>query len=302
MSVLIEDLESAVDLHATERANASSLPPTASTEMVVIEPKSRWMVIDFRELWQYRDLLWFLTWRGIKVLYAQSAIGVGWAVIQPLFAMFVYTIVFGKFAGIQSDGLPYAIFAYAALVPWTYFSNAVVEGTNSLVTNAQMITKVYFPRMILPLSATFAKLVDFTIALALLLVLMAWFGIAPTPRLIFLPLLIVIMVMTVAGIGMWFTALAIQYRDVKHGMTFAVQLLMYAAPVVYPSSLVPESIRVVYMLNPMAGVIDGFRAAFLGQPAMPWQAIAIGSVSATLILLSGAAYFRSREKIFADVA
>jgi lipopolysaccharide transport system permease protein len=187
----------------------------------------------------------FLVWREIKVRYAQSAIGIGWAVIQPVFSMLIFTIVFGKLAGISSDGAPYALFSLAALVPWTYFSNALVDGANCLVGNANMLSKVYFPRMLMPLAAVAAKLVDFTIAMTLLAGLMLWYGQAPTWGVLMLPLLILLMILTAAGLGMWLTALAVQYRDVKHAMNFVVQLLMYAAPVVYPASLVPERFQLL---------------------------------------------------------
>lgn len=270
--------------------------------VTVIRPATGWRLIDWKELIQYRDLFMFLIWRGVKVRYAQSALGIGWAVIQPVFSMIVFTVIFGNLAQIGSDGVPYALFSFAALVPWTYFSGAVTDGTASLVTNANMISKVYFPRLILPLSAVIAKLVDFTIGLALMFVLMVYFRHLPTPGIVFLPLLILLMAVTAAGIGMWLTALAIQYRDVNHAMGFVVQLLMYAAPVVYPASLIPERFQLLYALNPMVGVIEGFRSVLLGTRPMPWTFLALGTVVAILIALSGALYFRRRERVFADVA
>lgn len=281
--------------------------------VTVIEPKTGWRLVDWKELVDYRDLFFFLVWRSVKVRYAQSAIGVGWAIIQPLFSMIVFTIVFGRLAGIKSDGAPYAVFSFVALVPWTYFANALTEGTASLVSNSNMLSKVYFPRLVLPLSAVLAKLVDFTIAMLLLGVLMAWYGIAPNLGILMLPLLILLMMLTAAGLGMWLTALAVQYRDVNYGMNFAVQLLMYAAPVVYPASLIPTRYtvpqlgltinpRLLYSINPMAGIIEGFRSALLGTHSMPWDMLAVGTTSAVAIAVSGCLYFRSREKIFADVA
>lgn len=269
---------------------------------VVIEPPGRWQGIDVRELLQYRDLFLFFVWRSIRIRYAQSALGVGWAVIQPVFAMLVFTVVFGNLAQIDSDGVPYAIFSFAALVPWTYFSNALTESTDSLPKHANMIGKIYFPRLILPLSAATAKLVDFTIALVLMFLLMVWFRAAPNTGAFVLPLLVVMMALTAAGIGMWMTALAIQYRDVKHAMTFVVQLLMYAAPVVYPTSLIPERYQLLYAINPMVGVIEGFRAGLLGTRPMPWDFIAVGAVTTVVLVVSGAVYFRQKEKVFADVA
>jgi lipopolysaccharide transport system permease protein len=290
-----------------DRPVTSSRPRAAApVPVTVIEPRSGWQLVDWRELAAYRDLFRFLVWRGIKVRYAQSAIGVGWAVIQPVFSMLVFTLVFGKLAGVESDGVPYALFSFAALVPWTYFANAVTEGTDSLVSNANMISKVYFPRVLLPLSSVVAKLVDFSIAMVILFLLMAWFSHAPTWGLVAVPLLVVLMMVTAAGLGLWLTALAIQYRDVKHAMTFFVQLLMYAAPVVYSTTLIEEHFgrtgALLYALNPMVGVIEGFRAALLGTQSMPWAWIGMGSVSAAVISLTGLLYFRSRERIFADVA
>lgn len=274
----------------------------APRHQTIIEPRSGWQLIDWKELRDYRDLFFFLTWRSVKVRYAQSVIGIGWAVIQPVFSMIVFTVVFGNLAEVSSDGVPYAVFSFTALVPWTYFSSALTEATNSLVGNANMISKVYFPRLVLPLSAVMAKLVDFGIAMVLLFGMMVWFQATPTWGVVMLPALIVLMMLSAAGAGMWLTALAIQYRDVKHAMSFAVQLLMYAAPVVYPASLVPEQYRLLYALNPMVGVIEGFRAALLGTRAMPWDMIAVGAASALFLALSGALYFRRKERLFADVA
>ena len=274
----------------------------ASRETTVFEAKSGWRFIDFHELWEYRDLFFFLVWRDIKVRYAQSVLGAGWAIIQPVFSMIVFTIVFGKLAKIGSEGVPYAIFSYAALVPWTYFSNALTQSGASLIGASGIISKVYFPRLIIPMSPVFDKLVDFGISVILLVALMVWFKIAPTVWVLTLPLLILLMMLTAAGLGMWLTALGVQYRDVNYGMKFAVQLLMYASPVVYPASLVPDQFRLLYGLNPMTGVIEGFRAALLGTRPMPWDLIAVGSVTALVVAVSGAFYFRRMERVFADVA
>jgi lipopolysaccharide transport system permease protein len=214
----------------------------------------------------------------------------------------VFTLVFGRLAGIQSDGAPYAVFALAALVPWTYFANAVSEAAASLIVNADMISKIYFPRLILPMSLVVARLADFAIALVILAVLMAWYRIIPGERIAILPLLIVLMVFTAAGLGLWLAALAVQYRDVNYATTFAMQLLMYAAPVVYPVSLVPADVQMLYAINPMVGVIEGFRAALLETRPVPWDFIATGGVTALIVAVSGAFYFRRREQIFADVA
>lgn len=268
----------------------------------VIRPQKGWRLIDLKELREYKDLFYFLVWRDIKVRYAQSVLGVGWAVIQPVFTMIVFTIVFGKLAKIDSDGVPYAIFSFTALVPWTYFSTALTDASGSLIAGSGMLTKVYFPRIIIPMTPVLGKLVDFGIALLLLFGMMVWFKIMPTIWVLTLPLLILLMMFTATGLGMWLTALSIQYRDIKYGMSFAVRLLMYAAPVVYPASLIPDKYRLFYALNPMAGVIEGFRSALLGTRPMPWDLIIVGSITAIVIAISGAFYFRRMERTFADVA
>jgi len=266
-----------------------------------IEPKSGWQGIDFRELWDYRDLLYFSVWRDIKSRYAQSALGIGWAVIQPVFFMIVFTLVFGELANIDSDGAPYAIFSYAGLVPWVYFSGALVDTTGSLLKGSSLLTKVYFPRLIMPISSAVAKLVDFFIAFLLVFILMAWFKSPPTIWILALPLLILIMVLAAAGIGTWLTSLAVQYRDIAYASPFAIQLLMFASPVVYPASLVPERFQLVYALNPMVGVIEGFRSALLGTNPMPWDLIGVGGAVASVVAISGALFFHRKERVFADV-
>jgi len=265
------------------------------------EPRPGWHFINFRELCDYRDLLIFLVKRDIKARYAQSILGLGWAIIQPVFTMIVFTIVFGKLAKVSSDGVPYAIFSYSALVPWVYFSASLTNATNSLVASSNMLTKVYFPRLIIPLSPVLSNLVDFGIALLILFGMMAWYGIAPTIWALMLPFLVLLLMLTAIGLGTWLTALAIQYRDIKYGMAFGVRLLMYAAPVVYPASLIPERYRLYYALNPMAGVIEGFRSALLGTRPMPWDLIGIGSITALIIAVGGCLYFRHMERVFADV-
>ena len=270
-------------------------------ELTVIEASSGWRLIDWRELWRYRDLFYFLVWRNVKVRYAQSILGIGWAVIRPVFSMIVFSIVFGNLAKIASDGVPYAVFSYAALVPWTYFSSALTGASGSLVGASGMISKVYFPRLIIPLTTVLSNLVDFAIALLILFGLMVWFGMQPTIWALLLPLLVLLMMLTATGLGMWLTALAIQYRDVNYGLSFAVQLLMYAAPVVYPASSIPQQYRWLYGLNPMAGVIEGFRSALLGTNPMPWDLLLPGTIVAIIVFIAGALYFRRMERIFADV-
>ena len=267
----------------------------------VREPKKGLGFINFKEIFEYKDLIFFLVWRDIKVQYAQSILGVGWAILQPVFTMIVFTIVFGKLAKVSSDGIPYAIFSYTALVPWTYFSTSLTDATNSLVAASNMLTKIYFPRVLIALTPVLSKLVDFAIAFIILVGMMFWFGITPTLKVFTLPLLVLLLMLTALGLGMWLTALAVQFRDVKYGMNFMVRILMYAAPVVYPVSLIPEKYRLIYGLNPMAGVIEGFRAALLGARPMPWGLIAIGTATAFLIAISGAMYFSRMERVFADV-
>ncbi|WP_051315919.1 ABC transporter permease [Algoriphagus vanfongensis] len=258
-------------------------------------------MVDFQELWRYKDLLYFLTLRGIKARYAQSILGVSWAIIQPLFTTLVFTLVFGGLAKVDSDGMPYILFSYLALWPWNYFSGTLTESANSLIQNANMITKVYFPRMVLPLSAILSKLLDFIIAFVVVIGLLIYFGQMPGWGILFLPLLIIQLLMCSLGIGMFLSALAVKYRDVKHALTFMVQLLLYAAPVVYSTQAVPEKYLQFYILNPMVGVIEGFRAAFLDRP-MPWGWIWPGSIVALFVFVFGMMYFRRMERIFADVA
>jgi lipopolysaccharide transport system permease protein len=274
----------------------------ATVNQTIIEAKKGWQVIGWRELRQYRDLFYFLVLRDIKVLYKQTVLGFAWAILQPVFSMIVFSIVFGRLAQMPSDGIPYPLFSYAALVPWTYFNGALNGSTGSLISNAGMLSKVYFPRLIIPMTPVLAKLVDFVVALAIVGVLMLWYRTPPTPAVLLLPLLVLLMVLTAAGMGMWLSALSIQYRDIRFAMPFVSQLLMYAAPVVWPVSLVPTEYRLLYGLYPMAGVIEGFRAALLGSTPMPWDLIGMGTLSALLIVVSGAFYFRHMERIFADVA
>jgi len=244
--------------------------------------------------------------REVTVLYKQTILGFSWAIIRPVFSMIIFSIIFGNLAKIPSDGIPYPVFSYVALVPWTYFSTAMTRSTQSLVSGAGIFTKVYFPRLILPLTPVIAGLVDFVIALAVVGVLMLYYSILPTLNVLWLPLLIVLMIMTSAGIGMWLSALAIQYRDVGFATQFMSQLLMYAAPVVWPVSLIGEKFgdtaRLIYGLYPLVGVIEGFRSALLGHNPMPWDLIGMGSITAVFLFISGAFYFKRKERIFADVA
>ena len=273
-----------------------------SSPVVVIEPDTGWQPIDVREIWNYRELFYLLVWREIKGRYAQSVLGLSWAVIPPIMQMIVFTVIFGGLLDVKSDGAPYAIFSYTAVVPWTFFSGGLTGATASLVSFRAMLTRVYFPRLIMPLAAVLSKLVDFVIAFALVFLLMAWFRITPTIWILALPLLTLLMLLAAAGIGMWLTSLAIQYRDLRFGLTFVVQLLIWGTPVVYPASAVPDQYRLIYALNPMVGIIEGFRSALLGTNPMPWDLLAVASLVTILSIVSGAFYFRRMERIFADVA
>ena len=273
----------------------------AASELTVIEPRQHWFAIDLKALWQYRELLFFLVWRDVKVRYKQTVLGLGWAILQPLLTMVVFSAVFGGFAKIPSDGVPYPIFAYVALLPWNYFAGAFSRSGQSLVNSANLITKVYFPRLIVPISAALAGLVDFAVAFVLLLGMMLFYGIRPTAALWTLPLFILLALVTALAVGLWLSALNVKYRDVGHVIPFLAQLWLYASPVAYPTSLVPERWRLFYSLNPMAGVIDGFRWALLGTAALDWRVLAISTVIVLLILFSGLAYFNRTEDIFADV-
>ena len=277
-----------------------------TSQTIMIKPRSGWQLIDWREVIEYRDLFYFLVKRDVLTIYKQTVLGFTWAIIRPVFSMIIFSVVFGGLAKIPSDGIPYPIFSYAALIPWTYFSAAMTASTQSLIAGKGIFTKVYFPRLIIPLTPVLSKLVDFAIAFIILFGLMAWYGISPTANLIFLPALILLMMLTASGIGMWLSAMAIQYRDIPQGVGFLSQLMMYAAPVVWPLSLLKdrygESITYLYGLYPMVGVIEGFRSALLGHNPMPWALIVIGAVAAVSLFVSGALYFNRKERIFVDVA
>ena len=291
------DIKTDMDMASSYTAEA---PPVRQS--ATIEAEGWHLRSKIAELWQYRELFYFLVWRDVKVRYAQSVLGVGWAVIQPLVPMVLFTIIFGRVAKISSDGVPYALFSLAGLVPWTYFSNALNDAGGSLVKEVNMLNKIYFPRLIIPLTSVLGRLIDLAISFALLFLLMAWYRTVPSAWVVLVPLLTLIAVMTAAGLGMWLSALAVQYRDVRYGLPFAVQFLMYAAPVVYPTSLIPERFRYLYAINPLVGVIEGFRATLLGSQPVPWDLIGIGSVSALIVLWSGTMYFMGKEPVFADVA
>ena len=268
----------------------------------IIKASSGWRALNLAELAHYRDLLWFLTVRGIKAKYAQSVLGVSWAVIQPLFSTLIFTIIFGNLARIDSNGVPYFLFSLVGLVPWTFFANTLTDSSASLIANAAMINKVYFPRLVLPLSTIFSKGVDFVIGFVMLIIFVAAYQIMPSWEIVMLPWLIAVLLFTSLGLGMILSAMAVQYRDVKHAMTFAVQLLMYAAPVVYPTTNVPAKYQWIYALNPMVGVIEGFRSIFLRTIEFPYAWVMTGTGISIVLFVFGLFYFKRMERVFADVA
>ena len=272
-----------------------------NTESVtIIKPRYGWQIIDFGELKEYRDLFYFLVWRDIKVLYAQTILGFSWAILQPVIQIVIFTIVFGKVAKVPTDGIPYILFSTVAIIPWTYMSQAMTQSSQSLVQGQHMLGKVYFPRLIFPLTSVLAKLVDFGISMLIILGAILYYRVVPTWNLLLFPLFVVLMMSIAAGVGMWLSAMAIRFRDVKHAMPFAVRMLMYSAPIVYSASSIPEKWRLVYSLNPIVAVIEGYRACLLGTP-MPWPYIWPGIVTVTLLLISGAFYFKRMERVFVDV-
>ena len=278
--------------------------PTGEDEVPVlrIEPSHGWISLKLDELWEYRELLYFLTWRDIKVRYKQTVLGAAWAILQPLFTMVVFSLFFGRLARIPSDGIPYPIFAYAALVPWNFFANGLNQSSNSLVSSANLIRKVYFPRLAIPIATVLSGVIDFVLAFVVLLGMMAYYGIAPTWNVLWLPLLLLLSLTTALGVGMWLSAMNVQFRDVRHTVPFLTQLWMFATPIAYPSSLLEDPLwRAIYSLNPMVGVVEGFRWALLGTETQPGPMIAVSSCAAVLLLVSGAFYFRRMEKTFADV-
>ena len=273
---------------------------TQEASFTVIEPTSGWQIINFKELKEYRDLFYFLVWRDIKILYAQTILGFSWAILQPLVQIVIFTIIFGKVARVSTDGIPYVLFSTVAIIPWTYMSQAMSQSSESLVLGQNMLGKVYFPRLIFPVTPVLARLVDFGISLLIVFGMMLYYRVVPTWNLLLLPLCLALMISIPAGIGMWLSALAIRFRDVKHAMRFVVRMLIYTAPIVYSASSIPKTYRFVYSLNPIVGVIEGYRACLLGTP-IPWPYIWPGIITATILLFSGAQYFKRMERVFVDV-
>jgi lipopolysaccharide transport system permease protein len=267
-----------------------------------IQRSRGWVSLRLRELWEYRELLYFLVWRDIKVRYKQTALGAAWAILQPVMTMLVFSVFFGRLAKVPSDGVPYPVFVYVALLPWQLFAFALAESANSLVASQNLIKKVYFPRLVIPIASVLAGLVDFAISFVVLIGLMAYYRIHPTPAVAALPLFILFAVAAALSVGLWLSALNVQYRDVRYIIPFLTQFWMFVTPVAYPSSLVPEKWRTLFGLNPMAGVVEGFRWALLGKSTRPGPLLWVSIAAVMILLVGGLIYFRRMESMFADVA
>ncbi len=286
----------------TDAAVNQSVSPSQPDRqpLVVIEPTKSWVPLNLRALWTYRELLYFLMWRDVKVRYKQTALGAAWAIIQPFFTMLIFTLFFGKLAGIPSDGVPYALFAYAGLLPWTFLSNSILNGSNSLIGDSRLITKIYFPRMVIPVAAVGAGLVDLAVASLILVGLMFFYGVGITLNLLMAPVFVLLLLLLAMGVGMLMAALNIKYRDVRYALPFLIQLWMFASPIIYPTSLVPERFKWLILINPLSGIIDGFRSSVFGK-SFDWTAIMIASAITLVVLFFSAYTFRRMEKTFADI-
>jgi lipopolysaccharide transport system permease protein len=280
---------------ASETCKPENLP------VIRIEPSKGWVSLKLNELWEYRELLYFLIWRDIKVRYKQTVLGAAWAIIQPFFTMVVFSLFFGKLAKIPSDGIPYPIFCYAALVPWTFFSNGLSKASASLVGSSNLIKKVYFPRLSIPIASVLSGVIDFVFAFIVLIGMMFYYGLAPTINIIWLPLLLGLSFITSLGVALWLSTMNVQFRDVQYIIPFLTQFWLFATPIAYPSSLLSEPWRTLYGINPMVGVVEGFRWALLGTNTTPGAIVIVSTLVAIILLVSGTLYFRRMEKTFADV-
>jgi lipopolysaccharide transport system permease protein len=280
---------------------STSSPALPDHPAIIIRPSKGLAWVNLGELWEYRDLLYFLIWRDIKVRYKQTALGAVWAILQPIFTMILFTIFFGRLAKIPSDGFPYPVFCFCALLPWQLFAKALSESGNSLVANQNLIKKVYFPRLIIPLAAVLGGLVDFGISFVVLLGMMVYYGIFPPIAVLTLPLFLLLAIMTALAAGLWLSVLNVKYRDVKHTIPFLVQFWLFATPIAYPSSLVPEQWRLLYGLNPMVGVVEGFRWALLGKVGGVGPLVLVSVLAVVVLLAGGLIYFKKMEKTFADL-
>lgn len=301
--------EKMAGLEPVTATTANPSPPTAETRptlvlperpIVVIEPTRSWVSLGLRDLWQYRELLYFLTWRDVKVRYKQTLLGAAWAILQPLLTMMIFTIFFGRLAGMPSDNIPYPLFAYAGLLPWTFFSNAVTNSGNSLVGSANLITKIYFPRMIIPGAAVGAGLVDFALAFLVLIGLLIYYGVAIGSNILLLPFLILLITLLSLGIGMWMSALNVKYRDIRYALPFVIQLWMFVSPIIYPASIAKGRLRILLTLNPLTGIIENFRASIFNRP-IDWAALGVSTILTIVFLVYSAYTFKRMERSFADV-
>jgi lipopolysaccharide transport system permease protein len=276
-------------------------PAQGALHRTRIQPSSGWGSLNLAELWAHRELVYFLTWRDVKVRYKQTALGAIWAIIQPIMTMAVFALFFGRLAKVPSDGVPYPLFAFTALVPWMFFSNGLTQASNSLVHNANLLTKVYFPRLAIPISTVMAGALDFVLSFVVLVAFVAYYGITPTANVVWLPLFALLALVTSLGVGLWAAAINVQFRDVRYTIPFLTQFWMFGTPVAYPSSLLPEPWRTVFGINPMVGVVEGFRWSLVGAKTAPGPIIALSSLVAVALLVSGAYYFRRMERTFADI-
>ena len=291
----------AVSTPAPAPASTHERPSGASRPVTVIEPPRPWVPLELHELWEQRELIYFLAWRDIKVRYKQTALGASWAILQPVFAMVVFSIFFGRLGRIPSDGLPYPLWSFAGLVPWTFFAQGLTQAANSLVISQNLLRKVYFPRLAIPIATVLSAALDFAIAFVVLVGMMLFYGVEPTTRVIWVLPLALLAFVTSLGAGIWFAALSVRYRDVRYVVPFLVQFWLFATPIAYPSSLLPAQWRVLYAINPMTGVVEGFRWALLGTSTAPGLMVAVSAMTAMLVLVGGAFYFRRVERTFADL-
>ncbi|MEX2030626.1 MAG: ABC transporter permease [Anaerolineales bacterium] len=281
---------------------STSRPPAGNPDLIVhIRPITGWSFLKLGELWRYRELLYFFVWRDLKVRYRQTLLGAAWAILQPFLAMVVFSIFFGRLAQVPSDGLPYPIFSYSAMVPWMFFANGLTQASNVIVTHASMVKKTYFPRLTLPVATVMAGVVDFSLAFVVLIGMMFFFRIVPTANIVWLPLLLLLALATSLGGSLWLAALNVRFRDVRYIVPFLVQFWLFLTPIAYPSSLVPQQWRLIYSLNPMVGVIEGFRWALLGTDTSPGPIIIVSSLVSLFLLVAGTIHFRRMERSFADI-
>lgn len=280
--------------------NSSNALRKNSGFVTIVKPRSGWQFIDFRELKEYRDLFFSFVWRDVKVMYAQTVLGLSWAILQPAIQIIIFTIIFGKVARVSTDGMPYVLFSSVAIIPWSYIAQSMTQSSQSLISGQHMLGKIYFPRLVFPIAPVLSKLINFGVSLLIVSGIMIYYRVHPTVNLLFLPIFIIMMMLVPAAAGLWLSSLAIRFRDVQHIMPFFIQLLMYTAPIIYSASTIPQQYRMIYSLNPLVGVIEGFRACLLGTP-VPWHYVWPGIIVGILLLITGALYFRRMESIIVDV-